>query len=51
VQLEHTRTSPVGVVVTVRALLVHVDGRLLRFEVAAENADGTLVGPGYSCRR
>lgn len=50
VQLEHTRASPVGAVLTVRADLVHVDGRLLRFEVVAEGSDGTLVGHGQVTR-
>lgn len=50
VQLEHTRASPVGAVLTVRADLVHVDGRLLRFEVVAEGADGTQVGHGQVTR-
>ncbi len=50
VQLEHTRASPVGAVLLVRADLVHVDGRLLRFEVVAEDSDGTLVGHGQVTR-
>ena len=50
VQLEHTRASPVGALLTVRADLVHVDGRLLRFEVVAEASDGTLVGHGQVTR-
>jgi predicted thioesterase len=49
-QLEHTRASPVGAIITVRADLVHVDGRLLRFEVVAEATDGTLVGHGQVTR-
>jgi fluoroacetyl-CoA thioesterase len=36
VELAHERASAVGTEVTVRAELVHVDGRLLRFEVVAE---------------
>ncbi len=45
VELAHERGSPVGAAVTVRADLVHVDGRLLRFDVVAEHAspDGTAV--------
>src|SRR5262245_45346983 len=46
VQLDHLRASPVGAVITVTARLVAVDGRALRFEVAAEDGDGTLVGHG-----
>jgi predicted thioesterase len=49
-QIEHTRASPVGAGVTVRAELVHVDGRLLRFEVVAEGADGRVVGHGQVTR-
>ena len=36
VELAHERASAVGTELTVRAELVHVDGRLLRFEVVAE---------------
>lgn len=36
VELAHERASAVGTEVTVRAELVHEDGRLLRFEVVAE---------------
>src|SRR6266540_1328930 len=50
VQLEHLIASPIGEQVSVRAELVHVDGRLLRFVVAAESADGRLVGHGELTR-
>lgn len=50
VSLEHTRATPVGGRVTVRATLVHVDGRLLRFDVAAEDDRGGLVGHGEVTR-
>jgi predicted thioesterase len=45
VELTHARASAVGATVTVRADLVHVDGRLLRFDVVAEqdSADGAVV--------
>jgi len=45
VDLAHERASRVGAAVTVRADLVHVDGRLLRFDVVAEQAspDGSAV--------
>ena len=46
VQLDHLRASPVGAVITVTARLVTVDGRALRFEVAAEDGAGTLIGHG-----
>ncbi len=45
VSLEHTAPSAVGAVVEVTASLVHVDGRLVRFSVAARQ-DGKLVGSG-----
>jgi predicted thioesterase len=44
VQLEHSRASAVGAVLTVTAHLIHVDGRLLRFDVVAEDADAAMVG-------
>jgi fluoroacetyl-CoA thioesterase len=50
VQLEHLRASAVGAKVTVQAQLAHVDGRLLRFEVTAEDSDGQLVGHGQVTR-
>lgn len=49
-ELTHLRASPVGAVVTVRAELVHVDGRLLRFEVVAENTEGVVLGHGQVTR-
>jgi fluoroacetyl-CoA thioesterase len=48
-ELVHQRPTVVGGTVEVRADLVHVDGRLLRFDVAAE-CDGTLVGHGTVTR-
>jgi len=50
VQLEHLRASPQGVEIRVHARLGHVDGRLLRFDVAAEHADGTVVASGQVTR-
>ena len=50
VQIEHMRPSPVGTEVTVHARLADVDGREMRFEVAAEHADGTLVASGQVTR-
>ena len=49
VDLVHQRAVPVGGPVEVRADLVHLDGRLLRFDVAAES-DGVLVGHGAVTR-
>lgn len=44
VEMEHLRASPVGAAVVVSAELVHVDGRLLRFEVVATDQADRLVG-------
>lgn len=46
VDVEHLAASPVGAEVTATATLVHEDGRLLRFQVAAHDAHGTLLGTG-----
>lgn len=50
VSVEHLKASPVGAQLTVLAELVHVDGRLVRFQVVAERADGTVVGHGEITR-
>ena len=44
VHLEHRAASGVGEEVTVTAGLQHRDGRLVRFEVVAEDRRGTVVG-------
>jgi len=44
VHLEHAAATGVGDTVSVTARLQHRDGRLLRFEVVAEDSRGTLVG-------
>jgi len=49
VRLEHLRASPIGTLVRVRAELVAVDGRQLRFEVSALDAAGP-VGRGEVVR-
>lgn len=52
-EIAHERASRVGATITVRADLVHVDGRLLRFDVVAEqDADGvsSVVGRGQITR-
>src|SRR5690242_7969348 len=49
VSLEHTAPSVVGAALTVTASVVHVDGRLVRFTVAARQ-DGRLVGSGEVTR-
>lgn len=50
VALEHVAASPVGAVVSVTASVTHVDGRLLRFTVAARDAADRLVGSGEITR-
>ena len=49
VSIEHLAPSPVGSVLSISASIVHVDGRLLRFRVAARQ-DGKLVGSGEVTR-
>jgi predicted thioesterase len=46
VDLEHLAASPVGAEVTATAHLIHTDGRLVRFQVAAHDAAGTLLATG-----
>jgi predicted thioesterase len=43
VQLEHVSASAVGAVVRVTATVAYVDGRLVRFQVAAEQDPDQLV--------
>ncbi|MFT4010499.1 MAG: hotdog domain-containing protein [Nocardioidaceae bacterium] len=51
VSLEHLAASPVGAVVEAQATVVHLDGRLLRFEVVARDAgSGKVVGHGEVTR-
>jgi predicted thioesterase len=50
VALEHSRPTPVGATVEVQAQLVHVDGRLLRFQVAAVDGDGRTLATGELAR-
>ena len=49
IALEHTRPSAVGATVEVTASVVHVDGRLVRFDVAARQGEA-LVGSGQVTR-
>jgi len=44
--LEHLAASPVGTVVSATATVIHTDGRLVRFQVAALDATGTLLATG-----
>ncbi|MRJ78264.1 thioesterase [Aeromicrobium sp. SMF47] len=46
IEIEHLVASPVGTTVTATATAVHTDGRLVRFQVAAQDADGTLLATG-----
>jgi predicted thioesterase len=53
VEIAHERASPVGATLSVRADLVHTDGRLLRFDVVAEQEVAgatTVVGRGQVTR-
>jgi fluoroacetyl-CoA thioesterase len=51
VDLQHLRGSPVHQQIQVIAELVHVDGRLLRFDVTARNLDdGTVLAHGELTR-
>ena len=51
VSLEHLVASPVGERVEVQASVAYVDGRLVRFTVAASHAsDGKVVGTGEVTR-
>jgi fluoroacetyl-CoA thioesterase len=49
ISLEHTAPSGPGAAVQVTASSVHVDGKLVRFSVAARQ-DGKLVGSGEVTR-
>lgn len=46
VDLEHLAASPVGAVVTTTATIIHTDGRLVRFQVVAQDRSGQLLGTG-----
>ena len=46
VDLQHLAASPVGAEVTATANVIHTDGRLVRFQVAAHDAGGTLLATG-----
>lgn len=51
IELEHTRGSRVGVRLDVTATPVHADGRLHRFSVSAQEAEGgRVVGTGEVTR-
>ena len=46
VEIEHLAASPVGATVTATATQVYADGRLVRFQVVAQDASGTLLASG-----
>jgi fluoroacetyl-CoA thioesterase len=50
VSLEHLRASAVGEEVRVEAQVGHRDGRLIKFQVSAEDGKGRLVGQGEVTR-
>jgi fluoroacetyl-CoA thioesterase len=50
VAVEHLKPTPVGGEVVTTATVHHVDGRLLRFDVVAEQDDGVVVGYGEITR-
>ena len=50
VTVEHLLATPVGGRVEVTADVAHVDGRLLRFAVAASDGEGRLLGNGEITR-
>jgi len=46
IELEHLVASPVGSEVTATATVAHRDGRLIRFQVVAHDAVGTVLATG-----
>ena len=50
VSVEHVRASACRIAGSVAAELVHVDGRLVRFQVQASHADGVVVAHGEITR-
>lgn len=46
IELEHLAATAVGSVVTATATVIYEDGRLLRFQVVAQDAAGTLLATG-----
>lgn len=51
IAVEHRAASPVGARITTQATVTHVDGRLLKFEVVATDADnGVVLGHGEITR-
>ena len=50
VRLDHLRATPIGGRIVVRAVLIEVDGRTLKFTVNAEDGEGPPVGCGEVTR-
>ena len=46
IELEHLAASPVGSEVTATATVSHRDGRLIRFQVVAHDAEGAVLATG-----
>lgn len=46
VNLEHLAASAIGTEITASATVIHIDGRLVRFEVVVHDATGRLVATG-----
>jgi predicted thioesterase len=46
IELEHLAASAVGSEVTTTATVVHRDGRLIRFQIVAHDAEGKLLASG-----
>jgi fluoroacetyl-CoA thioesterase len=43
IELQHLAPSPIGELVTISAVVQHVDGRLVRFDVTAAHGDERIV--------
>ncbi len=50
ISIEHLAASALGATVSVAATVVYVDGRLVRFDVAAREPGGKLLGSGEVTR-
>ncbi|MFF3768341.1 thioesterase family protein [Streptomyces sp. NPDC001922] len=50
VQVDHLKASPVGTTVTATAEVTYLDGRLVRFTVAAQDGAGRLLATGEITR-
>lgn len=46
IDLEHLAASPVGARVTTAATVIYSDGRLVRFQVVAQDASGSVLATG-----